>query len=140
VSEELELKHGDRVTCCINGINVDDAIVSVNTQGTYYICQDVIRSTFRDMDTKFGYKYGHYVGKYPFISYYKVTSLKVINKTTTQTEGNMNKVIANLFSKTKDALLVEKYLGGDIPNNPVSEINLRAHADEILKKEEKSKD
>lgn len=33
-------KHGDRVTCSIEGVKIDDAKISEDDRGNFYICQN----------------------------------------------------------------------------------------------------
>jgi len=53
----MNFKTGDRVTCKILGTEITDARVSINKDGTPYICQN-IRDGFSAED-KLGYKYSH---------------------------------------------------------------------------------
>ena len=61
----MKFKHGDRVTCEINGEYIDDARVSINASGKTYICQN--RQNGINAENKFGYSYSWMVDK-DFIS------------------------------------------------------------------------
>ena len=51
-------KHGDRVTCTILGIDIEDARISINANGEPYICcNDKCAVTGFNADDKLGYKY-----------------------------------------------------------------------------------
>jgi hypothetical protein len=52
---KTDFKTGDRVTCKINGIEITDAKISVDTDGDLYICQNVQNGI--DAQDKLGYKY-----------------------------------------------------------------------------------
>lgn len=47
-------------------------------------------------------------------------------------ENTMNNVIAKLFDQTSDAVLVEKYLGNNIPDTAVEFIRLDGKQDELI--------
>ena len=66
-------KHGDRVTCEIDGIKITDARISINEDGTPYICQN-IKDGAR-ADDKLGYKYSWAFCK--GFTNYDVTNLKL---------------------------------------------------------------
>ena len=55
-------KHGDRVTCEIKGTKITDARISIDKDGTPYICQDIV-SGADDVNDEFGYKYSWYLSK-----------------------------------------------------------------------------
>ena len=66
-------KHGDRVTCEIKGIKITDARISIDGDGTPYICQNIKNGGIAD--DKLGYKYSWVLSK-DFIDY-DVTNLKL---------------------------------------------------------------
>ena len=49
-------KHGDRVTCEIDGIKIKDARISIDGDGTPFICQNIIMDGI-PTDDKLGYTY-----------------------------------------------------------------------------------
>lgn len=49
------MKHGDKVTCEIQGTKITDARISINKNGRRYICQNEIDGA--DAYDKLGYKY-----------------------------------------------------------------------------------
>ena len=51
----MNFKHGDRVKCTINGTDIDDARISIDTDRTPFICQN--KKDDRDAEDKLGYKY-----------------------------------------------------------------------------------
>ena len=51
----MKFKHGDRVKCTIDGTDIDDAKISIDKDGTIFICQN--RKIGRDAEDKLGYKY-----------------------------------------------------------------------------------
>jgi hypothetical protein len=51
----MQFTHGQRVTCEIQGKKVTDARISIDEDGTPYICQNEINGL--NTDTKLGYKY-----------------------------------------------------------------------------------
>lgn len=51
----MKFKHGDRVTCKIDGMEITDARISVERGGSNYICQNVLTGTIAS--EQFGYKY-----------------------------------------------------------------------------------
>lgn len=55
-----ELKHGMRVRCKIDGVQVDDAKLSVDADGQVYVCQDVADGA--DAEDKLGYEYSWCLG------------------------------------------------------------------------------
>lgn len=50
----MKFKHGDRVTCKINGKEISDARISIGSSGAHYICQNIMM----EMTAKeqFGYR------------------------------------------------------------------------------------
>ena len=66
-------KHGDRVTCEINGTKITDARISIDEDGTPYICQDIKNGN--PVDDKLGYKYSWELDK--DFTRYSVTNLKL---------------------------------------------------------------
>lgn len=51
----MEFKHGDRVKCTIEGADIDDARISIDKDGTIFICQNKKAGWIAD-DT-LGYRY-----------------------------------------------------------------------------------
>jgi len=51
----MNFKHGDRVKCMIEGVEIDDAKISIDEYGMPFICQN--KKDGRDADDKLGYKY-----------------------------------------------------------------------------------
>lgn len=54
-------KHGDRVTCEINGIKITDAKISIDEDGTPFICQNEFIGW--NAENKLGYKYSYKLDK-----------------------------------------------------------------------------
>ena len=52
----MNFKHGDRVKCTIDGTEIDDAKISIDEDGTPFICQDDERGGCA-AEENFGYKY-----------------------------------------------------------------------------------
>jgi hypothetical protein len=51
----MNFKHGDRVKCMIEGVEIDDARISIDKDGTPFICQN--KEDGGDAEDKLGYKY-----------------------------------------------------------------------------------
>ena len=51
----MNFKHGDRVKCTIDGTDIDDAKISIDKDGTPFICQD--KKAGWKADDMLGYKY-----------------------------------------------------------------------------------
>lgn len=51
----MNFKHGDRVKCTIKGTEIDDAKISIDKDGTPFICQD--KKNGWEAEDKLGYKY-----------------------------------------------------------------------------------
>jgi hypothetical protein len=51
----MNFKHGDRVKCTIKGTEIDDARISIDKDGTPFICQD--KKAGWKADDMLGYKY-----------------------------------------------------------------------------------
>lgn len=51
----MKFKHGDRVKCTIKGTEIGDARISINKDGTPFICQN--KKDGWNADDKLGYKY-----------------------------------------------------------------------------------
>lgn len=51
----MNFKHGDRVKCTIKGTEIDDARISINKDGTPFICQN--KRIGCNAEDKLGYKY-----------------------------------------------------------------------------------
>lgn len=54
-----KFKHGQRVTCEINGVKIDDAKISIDYTGDVYICQNV--SEGAQADDLLGYRYSRFI-------------------------------------------------------------------------------
>jgi hypothetical protein len=52
----MKFTHGDKVTCYIDGVYIDDAKISIDADGTPYICQNIIKGV-EGADNNLGYKY-----------------------------------------------------------------------------------
>lgn len=50
-----KFKHGQRVTCEIDGVKINDAKISIDLDGTVYICQNVKEGSIAE--NKFDYQY-----------------------------------------------------------------------------------
>jgi len=73
----MKFKHGDRVTCTIDGVEITDARISINPNEETFICQNV-KGGARARDL-LGYKYSYYTGhnfSNPFVG-----DLKLVEKT-----------------------------------------------------------
>lgn len=53
-----KFKHGQRVTCEINGVKIEDAKISVGKNGLIYLCSNY-KSGDNNADEKLGYKYSY---------------------------------------------------------------------------------
>lgn len=51
----MEFKHGEYVKCTIEGTHIDDAKISIDKDGTPFICQN--KKYGRDAEDKLGYEY-----------------------------------------------------------------------------------
>ena len=63
-------KHGDRVTCEIEGEYIDDARISIDMDGTIYLCQSDFLTFSDNADNTFGHSDSSVVSG--FFDYYKV--------------------------------------------------------------------
>ena len=63
-------KHGDRVTCEIEGEYIDDARISIDMDGTIYLCQSDFLTLSDNADNTFGHTDSSVVSG--FFDYYKV--------------------------------------------------------------------
>ena len=57
----MNFKHGDRVKCTIDGTDINDASISIDKNGTPFICQDKKDGWYAD--DKLGYKYSWVLDK-----------------------------------------------------------------------------
>jgi len=73
----MNFKHNQKVTCEIYGKKITDAKISIDKDGTPYICQNEINGC--SADDKLGYKYSWALNK--DFTYDNVTNLKPFNKT-----------------------------------------------------------
>lgn len=53
-----KFKHGQRVTCEIDGVKIDDAKISIGKNGLIYLCSNS-KSGDNNADEKLGYKYSY---------------------------------------------------------------------------------
>lgn len=51
----MKFKHGDRVKCTIEGVDIDDAKISIDKDGTPFICQN--KKDGWNAEDKLGYEY-----------------------------------------------------------------------------------
>lgn len=51
----MKFTHGQKVTCNIDGIEITDAMISIDDKGVPYICQNEIKGAITD--NKLGYEY-----------------------------------------------------------------------------------
>ena len=65
-----KFKHGDRVTCEIEGEYIDDARISIDMDGTIYLCQSDFLTFSDNADNTFGHSDSSIVSRY--FDYYKV--------------------------------------------------------------------
>ena len=78
----MELTHGMKVTCEIEGKEITDAKISKDADGSFFICQDKKRGT--GAENKLGYKYSWEIGNVESaddLNDSAVTNLKIIGKT-----------------------------------------------------------
>ena len=66
----MKFKHGDRVTCEINGEYIDDARISIDMDGTMYLCQSDFLTFNDNADNMFGHSESNVVSG--CFDYYKV--------------------------------------------------------------------
>jgi hypothetical protein len=82
----MKFKHGDKVTCTIDGRKITDARISIDPNEDAFICQNV-RDGARARDL-LGYKYSYYIGC--DFSNPGVEDLKLVEKTLDNVEvGDM---------------------------------------------------
>jgi hypothetical protein len=73
----MQFKHGDRVTCKIDGTEITDARISIDPDGFPFICQNQKNGSIaKDL---LGYKYSYYPGR-DFSNHF-VENLKLAEKT-----------------------------------------------------------
>lgn len=80
LTKKDQLRHGMTVTCKIEGVQIDDAQISIDQKGQTYICQNKKDGT--DAPDKLGYNYSwvfNYDGKSGWLQ--SVTDLVSIKKT-----------------------------------------------------------
>lgn len=70
-------KHGDKVSCRIAGNEVLDAVISIDTNGRPFICQNIMSGS--DTINKFGYTFSWVLHK--DFTQPKVTDLKLVEET-----------------------------------------------------------
>ena len=75
----MELKHGTKVTCEIDGTKITDAKISRNANGDFFICQNKCLSVVT-AENKLGYKYSWliYKGSVGDLEANEVTNLKIV--------------------------------------------------------------
>ena len=66
----MKFKHGDRVTCEIDGEYIDDARISIDMDGTMYLCQSDFLTFNDNADNMFGHSDSNVVSG--CFDYYKV--------------------------------------------------------------------
>ena len=76
-----KFKHGQRVTCEIMGVKIDDAKISIDSDGTAYICQNIQNGIAAE--DKLGYRMGWTINRR---EYYKdgdnnITNLQFLPRT-----------------------------------------------------------
>jgi len=72
----MNYKHGQRVKVTINGIDIDDAKISIVGDGRPYICQDIMDG--EKTEDKLGYKYSWIIEK--DFTHYSITNLRPAEK------------------------------------------------------------
>ena len=77
----MELTHGMKVTCEIEGKKITDAKISRNANGDFFICQNKCLSVVT-AENKLGYKYSWliYKGSVGDLEANEVTNLKIVGK------------------------------------------------------------
>lgn len=74
----MKFKHGDYVTCEIEGKQIDDARISINKERHYFVCQN--KKDGATTRERFGYKYSwRFDPQYPDVD--GVSALKLKNRT-----------------------------------------------------------
>lgn len=76
-----KFKHGQRVTCEIRGLKITDAKISIDSDGTAYICQNIANGV--RAEDKLGYRMGWTINR---AEYYKdgdnsITNLQLFPRT-----------------------------------------------------------
>lgn len=112
----MKFKHGERVTCTIEGEEIKDAKISINSSGVPYICQNVKNGA--DADDKLGYKYSWSIGKF-FPNSSSVENLRPAVKSFDYPEiGDEYKAIAGhsqwVLGVCGRVILLSEYEGKDI--------------------------
>lgn len=72
----MQFKHGDKVTCEINGTKITDARISINEFDTPYICQNIVEGV--DCGDKLGYQHSWAIRR--DFTAPKVTNLRLAKK------------------------------------------------------------
>ncbi len=104
----MNFKHNQKVTCEINGIKITDARISINEDGTPFICQNKIDGA--TTDNLLGYKYSWELNKDFTDSL--VTNLKPFNKTIRDVE--VGDIIVNKYNDENKRMVLdvrEKIIG-----------------------------
>ena len=73
-----QLKHGMRVRCKINGMQVDDAKLSIDKNGSVYVCQNEEEGT--DAEDKLGYLFSYLFAYKNDTEFGEVEDLESIDK------------------------------------------------------------
>lgn len=57
----MNFKHGDKVTCYIDGVYINDARISINMGSRMYICNNIVGNTtsYCNCEDMLGYKYSY---------------------------------------------------------------------------------
>jgi hypothetical protein len=81
--EQNKFKHGDKVTCKIHGEYIADAVITIGSEGTPHIAQNIMSgNNFRyGNPERFGYEYSWALNK--DFTNYNVTDLKLKEEKTT---------------------------------------------------------
>ena len=76
-------KHGQRVTCEIEGKKIDDAKISIDSDGTVYVCQNVHEGS--KAENKFDYLYSYSIAcigsDFPITADSSLQNLKFLQRT-----------------------------------------------------------
>lgn len=114
---EREFKVGDRVEC------IDEGDRSSIKNGIIYTISDIVSGgrSIRLENQAIGFQPDRF----------KLANHQT--KTTKKEESNMNSNIARVYEKTSDAVLVERYCGGELDEGVYDYVILSTHKDEFLK-------
>ena len=76
----MNLKHGDKVTCKIEGVHIDDARISV-VEGRYHICQN--EKNGDSIKDRLGYKFSWFFNPKNCL-FYDVSDLRIVEEQKTE--------------------------------------------------------